>query len=76
MRRIDPEAEAARLTAQRSRGAAHLLCDEMQQVTGSNGDQGLIYIKVTSTLPPDKLTTALGVALGDLVREHCYGGSS
>lgn len=76
VRRIDPDAEAARLAEERKQRTAasqpgHILCDEMHQVV-SDDETGIISIRVLSSLPPAKLTASLGTTIAHIVRAQCY----
>jgi hypothetical protein len=77
VRRIDPDAEAARLAEERKQRTAasqpgHVLCDEMHQIAG-DGEAGIISIRVLSSLPPAKLLPpALGATIAHIVWTQCY----
>jgi hypothetical protein len=73
MRRIDPDAEAARLAEERRlrTGIGHVLCDEISMVD-SDGEQGTLRVTVLCSLPPPVLPASLATDIAALVRAQCF----
>ena len=73
VRRIDPDAEAARLADERKlrTGIGHLLADEISMLD-YDGEHGTLRVMAICTLPPAKIPPGVARDIADLVREQCY----
>jgi hypothetical protein len=73
MRRIDPDAEAARLSEERKlrTGIGHILCDEISLLDYA-GEHGTLRVTVLSSLASPAIPVTLGRAIADLVTDQCY----